>query len=267
MAKIALVAGQGSLPIIFSQAARSKGETIVAFGLKGVTAEELPQYVDKMHWLEWGQLQKALLLLAVERVSKLTMLGKIRKDVFFKDTAGLDDKSKSVLEKIKDKKDYSILNEMARVLGKIGIEVIDPTAYLADLIPAKGTLTKRGPSKGEGADIDYGVQVARTLSGLDIGQTVVVKDKTVIAIEAVEGTDQTILRAGQLIKGGFVVVKVARPDQDMRFDVPLIGLGTLKALIDAGGRALAIESGKTFLMDKTQMASLADENGISIVAV
>jgi hypothetical protein len=267
MARIGLLAGYGKLPILFSQVAKSRGDTVIAFALKGQAQQELAKYVDKIHWLEWGEYQKGLLLLAAERIRKVAMLGKISKEAFFKDDDKLDEKAKKVIEKIRDKKDYSILNEMGKVLGKIGIEVIDPTTYLSDLIPQKGILTKKGPSDSESDDINYGVKMAKELSGFDIGQTVVVKDKTVIAVEAIEGTDQTISRAGALTKGGFVVVKVARPNQDMRFDVPLVGLDTLKAIAEAKGSALALESGKMLLMDREALVNLADEKGISIVVI
>jgi len=267
MARIGLVAGYGKLPVIFSKIAKAKGDTVIAFGLKGATGEELAQYVDKMHWLNWGEFQKAIFLLATERINKIIMLGKIQKDLLFKNDLALDEKAKNVLDKLKDRKDYSILNEVGKVLGKFGIEVIDSTTYLKDLIPEKGVLTRRAPSAEETENISYGMEIARELARFDIGQTVIVKDKTVIALEAVEGTDNTILRAGDLTKGGFIVVKTARPNQDMRFDVPLIGLDTINKVVETGGKVLALESGRTLLIDKAEMIKLADENGVAIVIV
>lgn len=267
MARIGLVAGYGKLPIIFAKVARDKGDAVIAFGLKGITDAGLESYVDKLHWLEWGSFQKALMLLVKEGIRKLILLGKVKKEIFFKNDEGLDAEAKKILQNLKDRKDYSILNGVAKILSKVGIEVIDSTTYLEDLIPSKGTLTKRGPSEDEWKDVRYGREVAAELSRFDIGQTVVIKDKTVIALEAVEGTDETISRAGSLVKGDFVVVKVARPDQDMRFDVPLVGPDTLKALIKAGGKVLALEEKKTLLIDKDELVKRADENGISIVVI
>jgi UDP-2,3-diacylglucosamine hydrolase len=267
MSRIGLVAGHGKLPMLFARAAKEKGETVIAFGLKGITHEDLAGYVDKIHWLEWGNLQKALLLLATERIKKIVMLGKIEKNILFKGDEKLDDQARSMLQRIGDRKDYPILKEVAGILGKLGIEVIDSTTYLKDLIPSKGVLTKREPTKEEWEDIAYGKLVARELSRFDIGQTLAVKNKTVIALEAVEGTDETIRRSGSLASVGFSVIKVARPDQDMRFDVPLIGPDTLKTLIEANGKVLALEEGKTFLMDKEEMIKLADEKGVSIVVI
>jgi len=267
MPRIGLVAGYGKLPLIFAQAAKEKGETVIGFGLKGVTDENLAGCVDRMHWLEWGGFKKALLLIAAERIKRIVMLGKIKKDVFFKGDEEFDDKARKILEETKDRKDYSILSEISKVLKTFGIEVMDPTGYLKELMPSKGVLTKREPTKDEWGDIDYGKLVAKDLSRYDIGQTIAVKDKTVIALEAVEGTDEMIRRAGRLARAGFVVVKVARPHQDMKFDIPLIGPDTLNALIEAKGKALALEGERTLLMDKSELVKIADENSISVVVI
>lgn len=267
MARIGLLAGEGKLPLVFSVIAKGKGDTVIAFGLKDVTDKELEGHVDKMHWLEWGDLKKGLLLLATERVKKVIMLGKINKEVLLKGDEHLDEESRKLLNILNDKKDYSVLNDVTKLLAKFGVEVMDSTTYLKDLIPSKGTLTKREPTKNEWDDINYGKSVAKTASGFDIGQTIAVKNKTVIAVEAVEGTDETISRAGSFVKGGFVVVKVARPDQDMRLDVPLVGPATIRAVIDAKGSAIALEAKKTLLIDKEEVVRLADENGISVVVI
>lgn len=265
MIRIGLVAGEGKLPIVFSRVAKVKGDTVIAFGLKGVTDPELEKHVHKLHWLEWGKWQKALVLLPIERIRKIVMLGKLKKELVFKGDGELDEEAKKIMDSLGDRKDYAILNEVGKILGKLGVEILDSTAYLKDLIPSKGTLTVKEPSKSGWDDINYALVLARELSGFDVGQTLAVKDKTVIAVEAMEGTDETILRAGGLVKGGFVVVKVARPKQDMRFDVPLVGLETLKTLIKSGASALALEADKTLIMDREDMIKLADENGIAIV--
>jgi hypothetical protein len=264
--RIGLVAGEGRLPAIFADAAKEKGDTVIAFALKGVAGEELAGHVDKIHWLEWGDLKKGILLLAMERIGHIVLLGKIKKELFFKG-APMDEDARTAMKKIGDKKDYAILNEVTNVLSKVGIKVMDPTGYLTKLIPAKGILTKREPLESEWADINYGQLVAKSLSGFDVGQTIVLKDKTVIAVEAMEGTDETIRRAGSFTKGGFTAVKVARPNQDMRFDIPLVGLDTLKALAEAGGKVLALEADKMLLMDKEEIIKFADEKDISIAVI
>lgn len=267
MARIGLVAGYGKLPIIFAKVARQKGDTVIAFALKGVTEPALEGYVDKIHWLNWGSLKAALLLLVTERIRRIIMLGKIKKEILFKNDAKLDDEAKKMLGGVKDKKDYAILNEVTKVLAKLGVEVIDSTTYLKDLIPSKGTLTKREPTADEWQDIRYAKEAAGELSRFDIGQTVVAKDRTIIALEAMEGTDEVIKRAANLVEGGLVVVKVARPDQDMRFDVPLVGLDTLKALVEARGKVLALEERRTLLIDREEVIRLADEKDISVVII
>lgn len=267
MARIGLVAGQGELPIVFARKAKEKGNTVIALALKGVTSDELSKYVDKIHWFEWGDLKKAMLLAVTERLGKVAMLGKIKKEILFKDNARLDDESKEVVSKAGGKKDYAVLKGIANLLKTVGIEVIDPTPYLEELVPLKGILTKRSPTKSENADIEYGREVASKLAEFDIGQTVVVKDMTVIALEAAEGTDETIARAGKLIGGAFTVVKMARPDQDARFDIPLVGLDTVKALAASKGSVLALQEKKTFLMDKQEVISFADSHSIAIVVL
>jgi len=267
MAKIGLIAGSGDLPIIFAKKAKEKGDIVIAIGLKGVTCEDLSKYVDKIHWFEWGDLKKAMLLAVAERIGKVTLLGKIKKEILFKDSGKFDEESKEVVKKAGGKKDYAILKGIAGLIRTVGIEVIDPTPYLQDLVPLKGVLTKRSPTKSEKEDIEYGREVASKLAGFDIGQTVVIKDKTVIALEAAEGTDDTIKRAGGLVGEGFAVVKMARPDQDARFDIPLVGPDTMKIIIENKGAVLALQEKRMLLMNKEEVISLADSNNISIVVV
>jgi DUF1009 family protein len=267
MARIGLVAGQGELPVIFAKKAREKGDTVIALGLKGSTSEELEKYVEKVYWFEWGDLKKAMLLAVTQRLRRIALLGKIDKKILFKDSGKLDKESKKITGSSGGKKDYNILKGVADLVKTVGIEVIDPTPYLEELIPMKGILTKRIPTKDEESDIEYGRKIALELARFDIGQTVIVKDKTVIALEAVEGTDETIRRAGSLVDGGFTVVKMARPAQDARFDVPLVGPETIKAMAESGGKVLALEQKKTFLMDKEEAVRIADEAGLSIIVI
>jgi UDP-2,3-diacylglucosamine hydrolase len=267
MSRIGLVAGHGSLPIIFAKEAKARGETVIALALKGVTSEELSEYVEKVHWFEWGDLKKALLLAVKERLRRIALLGKIKKEKLFKDSKKFDDEAKKVTAMSGGKKDYAILKEIAGLVKTVGIEIIDPTPYLGELVPLKGILTKRQPKPSEKGDIEYGISVAAQLAGFDIGQTVVIKDKTVIALEAAEGTDETVKRAGSIVDGAFTVVKMARPHQDARFDIPLVGLDTVKTIAENKGAVLALEEKKTFFMDRIEAIRLADASGISIVVV
>lgn len=265
MPRIGLVAGEGRLPIVFARIARSKGDSVIAFGLKGVTDPALEREVERMHWLEWGALQKVVLLMATERIKKIILLGKIRKDAIFRNKAKLDEEAKKIFGS--DKKDYALLDKIRAFLKKMGIDIMDSTIYLEELIPQKSVLTKAGPTEAQWRDIEFGASAAKAVSRFDIGQTVAVKDLTVVAVEAAEGTDETIARAGRLVKDGLIVVKCARPNQDMRFDVPLVGLDTLRSVIDANGKVLAIEEKKTLLMDREELVKLADEKGIAVVII
>lgn len=267
MARIGLVAGYGELPLIFAKKAREKGDTVIALGLKGSTSEDLEKYVEKVYWFEWGDLKKALLLVVAQRLRRIVLLGKIRKEMLFKNSGKFDDESKKIIGSSGGKKDYHVLKGVADLVKTAGIEIIDPTPYLEELIPAKSVLTKKAPTKGEELDIECGRKIASELARFDIGQTVIVKDKTVIALEAAEGTDETIRRAGKLVDGGFTVVKMARPAQDARFDIPLVGPQTVKTIVESGGRVLALEQKKTFLMNKEESVRIADESGLSIIVI
>ena len=267
MARIGLVAGHGQLPLIFAKKAKERGDTVIALALKGVTSEELEKYVEKVYWFEWGDLKKALLLAVTQRLNKIALLGKINKEILFKHSGKLDEESKKIVRASGGKKDYAVLKGVANLVRTVGIEIIDPTPYLEELIPMPGILTKAKPTKEELEDIEYGRKIASQLARLDIGQTIIIKDKTVIAIEAAEGTDETIRRAGGLVDGGFTVIKMARPAQDARFDVPLVGPDTIKAIIDNKGRVLALEEKKTFLMDKDEAIRIADGSNLVIAVI
>ena len=267
MARIGLVAGYGELPLIFAKKAKERGDTVIALGLKGSTSEDLEKYVEKVYWFEWGDLKKAMLVAVTQRLRKIALLGKINKEILFKDSGKLDEESKKIIRSGGGKRDYNILKGVAGLIKTVGIEVIDPTPYLEELIPVKGILTKKAPAKEEELDIEYGRKIALELARFDIGQTVIVKDKTVIAIEAVEGTDDAIRRAGKLVDGGFTVVKMARPAQDARFDVPLVGLETVKTIAQNRGKVLALEQKKTYLMNREEAIRAADESGISIIVI
>ena len=267
MTKIGVVAGSGKLPILFADTAREKGDKVVGIGLKGMTDEAFEAHCDKVIWVDAGAVYKAVLAIVAARIAKIALLGKLSKDLLFKNDQAMDADTKTLLGKLDDRKDYSILNEASKFLGKFGIEIIDPTPYLADIIPQKGVLTKRSPTEAEEKDLGYAVDIARESARLDIGQAVAVRNKTVLALEAVEGTDEAIARAGTFSKKGFVVAKVARPQQDMRFDVPLVGLETIEALAKAGGTALALEAGKTFLIDRAAVIAFADSHNLSISIV
>jgi len=267
MERIGVIAGSGTFPIHFAREAKKKGAKLIAFAIKDLTLPAVGDVVDKIHWFDISKfhVQKFVLLLVAERIKKMVMVGKIDKAVIFgkiKENKDIDELIKSS----KDGMDYSILEEVTKRFDKIGIKVIDGLEYLSDLLPQKGVLTKRQPSREEWQDIEFGSRLAKEIARLDIGQTITVKNKAVITVEAMEGTDAAIRRAGELLNDEFTVIKVARPKQDMRWDVPLIGLETIRTMIRSKARVLAIESGRMFFVDKPKVINEADINEITIVA-
>lgn len=267
MERIGLIAGGGELPIIFAKEARKKGAKVIGFAIKEMALPDFDTACDKAHRLSIGQVKKFLFLLLLEKIRKIAMLGKVDKSLIYDNSIKMDERALKFLNNAKAKNDYSILEKVTAEFKKLGIEVIDSVEYLSHLFPSKGVLTKRRPSEKEYEDISFGFGVAKEIAGMDIGQTVVVKDRTVVAVEAMEGTDRAIERAAALSGGGFVVVKVSRPKQDMRWDVPVVGPETIRLVAVNKGKALAIESERMFLVEKDTCLKLADKSGISIVVM
>jgi DUF1009 family protein len=264
---VGLIAGSGRFPIIFADSAARSAVRVVAIGVKGTTSEELRSHVDKMHWIETGELGKLLVILKSEGIKHVVMAGKISATVLFDKKLRPDDELKSLLESLKDRKTDSLLGAVADRIAQYGIELLDSTTFLSEYLPQKGVLTQRKPSVTEVEDIEFGMAAAKQIAALDIGQTVVVKNKIILSVEAAEGTDEAIRRGAGLGNGNVVVVKVSKPAQDMRFDVPVVGIGTIRTLVEAGATVLSIESGKTLFMDKERSLDLCDSHGISVVVL
>lgn len=267
MEKIGLIAGNRKFPILFSQAAKKKNCYIVAVAIKGETSFRLKKFVDKIYWINLSQFRRLFDIFKREGITKVMMAGQISPHRLFAKELSRDEELKSLLESIKDKKADTIFGAIAQKLNEAGFELIDSTTFIEDLLPQKGQLTKRSPDFKEWEDIYFAFNLAKEVACLDIGQTVAVKDKAIVAVEALEGTDNLIRRAGLITRGGFTLVKVSKPKQDMRFDIPVVGLNTLKNLAGAGASCLAIEAGKTLFIDKEESIKLADKFKISIVAV
>jgi DUF1009 family protein len=266
MEKIGLIAGNGSLPIIFAQAARNKGVSLTVIGINEETDKSIADYADKIYWISVGQLGSLIEILKKEKIEKAVMAGQIRHKLLFSDIK-LDDEFKALLSKIKDKKTDTILGAVAARIGQLGVKLIDSSYFIKDYLPSAGVLTKKGPTPEQKEDIEFGLKIAKAIAGLDIGQSVVVKNKAVLSVEAIEGTDEAISRGSKYSQGGAVVVKVSKPNQDMRFDIPLIGKQTIKTMIDKKAAVLAIEAGKTFFLDQDYVIAEADKHGIVIIAV
>ncbi|MDB4349613.1 UDP-2,3-diacylglucosamine diphosphatase LpxI [Omnitrophica bacterium] len=265
--RIALVAGHGRLPFIFADEARRDGVHVIGIAINGLTDGELESHVDRIYWRDITEPGKALEIFRQEKVNFVVMTGKIPKAVIFNRKFNLDKDVSEIMQKTVDSKDYTIIKAIAARLKKEGIHVMDPTFYFSKLLPPKGLLAKRPPTKEEWEDIRFGKKTAKKIAGMDIGQAVIVKKKMVIAVEAHEGTDEMIRRTGQLDGEGAVVIKVSRPHQDMRFDIPTIGPETVDSLIVVKAKVLAVEAKKTLVVDKDEIIKKADPAGISVVAI
>ena len=266
MERIALIAGNGTFPLVFAQAARSQNVDVFAVAIKEEADPALAQYVERIHWISVGQFTTLLRILREEKATQAVMVGQIRHKLLFSEIE-LDDALAELLRTIKDKKTDTILGAVAARISQLGIEVIDSSSYIKHCLISPGVLTRRQPTQAEQEDVAFGFGIAKAIAGLDIGQTVVVKDKVVLSVEAIEGTDEAIRRAHTYCHAGAVVVKVSKPNQDMRFDIPLIGKRTVDTLIAEEAAVLAVEAGKTLLLDREYVLSQADRHSICIVAV
>jgi len=267
MRKIGLIAGNRKFPLVFSKAAKKKGCYIVAVAIKGDTSPKLKALVDKIYWIGLDEFRSMFEIFKQEGITEVVMAGQISPHRLFSREIEKDEELKNLLSGIKDNKADTIFSSIAEKLKESGLQLLGSTTFIEDLLPKKGTLTKQEPDFSTWEDIYFGLDLAKEIAFLDIGQSVAVKKKAVVAVEALEGTDNIIRRAGKITKGGFVLVKVSKPRQDIRFDIPVVGLNTIKNLIKAGGRCLAIEAEKTIFLDREESLNLADKKGISIVAL
>ena len=263
---IGLIAGGGQFPLMVAESARKQGFGVMAVAHRGETEPSLSNKVDEIVWINLGQLGKLIKALKRKGVKKALMAGTITKKKMFENIKP-DLKGLTVMSKLAIFHDDDILRAVAKELAREGIEIASSTTYLPELLAPPGCLTRRRPGKEEEKDIYFGWKMAKELGRLDIGQCVVVRNKTVLALEAIDGTDETILRGGGLAKEKAVVVKVSKPDQDLRFDVPSVGLETLKIMSRVKASVLAVEAGKTVMFDKSAMIEYANNSGISIMSV
>jgi len=267
MRKIGLIAGNRKFPLIFAEAAKKKGCSIVAIAIKGDTSPKLKKLVDKIYWIGLAEFQKMLDILKAESVEGVVMAGQVSPHRLFSKEINKSEELKQILQSLKDKKTDTLFGAVAQKLEAAGLTLLDSTTFIEEYLPKKGILTKHQPDTQTWEDINFGLTLARAVAGLDIGQTVAVKSKAIVAVEAFEGTDNLIRRSGKIGQGRIVIVKVSKPKQDMRFDIPVIGLNTVKNLVKARVKCLAFEAGKTLFLDQEESVRLADKKGISIVAV
>jgi len=264
---IGLITGNGKLPIVVAEAVRKEGLEVVVCATIGETDSEIAQLARFTEWVRLGQLGKIVKCFKRENVEKAVMVGKITKTNLFKGEILPDLEMIKVLGTRKNNSDDSLLGGIADYLTHKGIEVVDSTTFLdEEFLPKAGVLTKRKPSQEDTKDIEYGWFLAKEMGRLDVGQTVVVKKQAVLAVEAIEGTDEVIRRGAMLGQEDVCVVKVAKPNQDMRFDVPAVGLTTLDTMIKSGAKTLTFEAGKTIVLDRAELIERANKNKITIVA-
>jgi DUF1009 family protein len=263
---IGLIAGGGQFPLLVAEAVKRKGLGVLAVAHLGETDPSLSSKVDEIVWIKLGQLGRLIRAFKKNGVKKSLMAGTIKKRRMFENIRP-DLKGLALMSRLSIFHDDGILRGVADELAREGIEIISSTHYLPELLAPPGCLTRRKPTKSEKEDIDFGLQIAKELGRLDIGQCVVVRRKTVLAVEAIEGTDAAILRGGELAKENAVVVKVSKPHQDSRFDVPSVGPETLRAMARVKASVLAIEAGKTLIFDKAEMISYANELCMTIMSV
>src|ERR1700689_1680377 len=261
-----LIAGNGDFPFLVLEGARSRGIEMAVIAIKEEASPELERRASRLHWVGLGELSRTIELLHQEGVKHAVMAGQVKHNKIFS-AIRPDWKLAKLLLTLPSKNTDSLIGAVARVLADEGIELVDSTKFLGALLPAAGILTRRAPDQTESADINYGRTIAQQIAALDLGQTVVVRDRACVAIEAMEGTDETIERAARIVAGQrLVVVKVSKPAQDMRFDVPVVGLRTIEVMHRSNATALALDAGKTLLFDRDALIAAADESGISIEA-
>jgi UDP-2,3-diacylglucosamine hydrolase len=261
-----LIAGNGRFPFLVLDAARSQGIDMAVIAIREEASPELEKVAPTVHWVSLGELSRALELLHQEGVNRAVMAGQVKHNKIFSSIRP-DWKLAKLLLSLPLKNTDSLIGAVAQMLESEGIQLVDSTAFLKPLVPSAGVLTRRAPDAREAADIGYGLEIARQIAALDLGQTVVIRDRACVAVEAMEGTDETIERAARLAAGKpIVVVKVSKPRQDMRFDVPVVGPQTVEVMQRCRATALAVDADRVLLLDRKHVIEAADAAGIAIEA-
>lgn len=268
---LGLIAGNGRFPFLVLEAARAQGHQVTVIATKEEAFKDLEDAARgcgaAIHWISIGQLGTCIRLLKEAGASHAVMAGQVKHTRIFAGTLTLDTTFLGLLASLPFRNTDGLIGAVASVLRDHGIELIDSTALLKPMLAAVGVITRRGPTAEERRDFEFGYTMADAIAGLDIGQTIAVKHKAVVAVEAMEGTDEVIGRAGHLAGPGVRIIKVAKPNQDMRFDVPVVGVPTIETMLEAGATCLCITAGKTLMFDREEMIRLANDRKIAIVAV
>ncbi len=267
MSKIGIIAGNRTFPIHVALAAKALGYEVVAVGLKEETETALEQAVDRMHWVTLGQIHQVPDLLKREGIRELILAGQIRPERLLKEESRFDGVVKQLFQLLPDRSGNSAMKLAVRFLESEGFKVLDSGIFLKDWLPAAGVLTRRSPTSEEQQDVAFGLELARQLARLGVGQMVVVRRGAVVAVEAIEGTDAAVRRAGQVAGRGCVVAKSCEPGHDMRFDIPVVGKETIQAMREAEATCLGVAAKRTLLFEYPDLIAQADRESIAIVAV
>jgi DUF1009 family protein len=265
-APLGLIAGNGRFPLLAAAGARRMGRRIVALAIREEADALLEAEVDELHWISLGQLGRAISILQRAGAREAIMAGQVKHKQIFSDIVP-DLKLLGVLARVAFQNTDSLIGAVADALGRDGITLLPSVTFLADQLALAGPMTRRRPDGEAMKDVRYGETVARALAGMDLGQTAVVKHRAAVALEAMEGTDETIRRAGRIAGPGTTVVKVSKPRQDMRFDVPVVGEGTLVAMREVGSHVLAVDAGRTLLIDRIAFLAQAEADGIAVLGL
>jgi DUF1009 family protein len=263
--KFGLIAGNGKFPFLVVEGARKQGASLAVVAIKEETDRRIETVADKTIWVGIGQLGKMISFFKNEGVEQAMMAGQVKHVQIFSGSIP-DLRMVKMLWNLPQRNTDALIGGIASEMLKEGIELIDSTYFIQDQLAEEGVLTRRKPDETERGNIEYGLKIANEIARLDLGQTIVVRAKACVAVEAMEGTDAVIKRAGELAKGKLTVVKVAKPNQDMRFDVPVVGVPTIQTMIKAGATCLCLTPQKTLIFDKQEVIKLANQNKISIVA-
>ncbi len=267
--KLGLISGEGQLPSLLAQSAKERGYKVVALALSESAEAQVTPHADKTYLVAPGQIGRSIGLLKKEGCTGLVFIGKVPKINLLRQLHKLDWLAVKELSKLPNFNDDTIQFAVGDIMEAHGLKVLTQSEFLRHLFPEIGVLTKLQPSAGDYADIEYGMRVAREIARLDIGQTVIVKDRMILALEAIEGTDEAIKRAVKLARGPVVVCKVSKPNQDQRFDIPTVGMNTLQSMVNDNanpGGVLAVEARETLVVEQDEMVKFAEANGIAIVA-
>lgn len=262
--KFGLIAGNGQFPFLVVEGAQRSGSSLAVVAIKEETDPRIAEVADHVTWVGIGQLGKMISFFKKQGVEKVIMAGQVKHVQIFSGSLP-DVRMVKMLWSLPHRNTDALIGGVADELAKEGIELIDSTHFIKDQLASEGVWTKRKPTQIERENIDYGLQIAHEIARLDLGQTIVIRAKACVAIEAMEGTDATIRRAGELANGKLTVVKVAKPDQDMRFDVPVVGVPTIQTMVDASATCLSVTAGRTLVFGREEMVALADKNKIAIV--